>query len=527
MESSLIKSLLFSHSPDAVLASLNPSNNRLTKLLDKLQPEEESVTGEALPVDLPALYATQQQIKDEGKRFNVLDIGRRAGKTFLGVHLAVETAAAGEPVGWFAPSYKYVLEVWRDLQRPLHAIRGKCRINATERRIELPNGGLIEVWTLENEDAGRGRKYKRAVIDEAAMVPKLKSSWEESIRPTLTDLQGDAWFLSTPKGLNYFYDLFQRGQDRLTYPDWQSWQLPSSVNPFLPASEIEAIRAELPELAFKQEILAEFLTGDGAVFRNVDACLTAPETTPEEHEGHIKVAGVDWARQHDFSGISVVCCTCRREVFLDRFNQLGWAFQRDRIATALDRWDVEFAYVETNSIGSPNLEAMYEHLPTSRVMAGFETTAKSKPKLIQSLALAFERAHLQWLPDPIARHELLAYEATITKTGHITYAAPDGQWDDTVIMRALAWRAAKIRIPVPLAEWEMEELKLAPHFRRDAIAALPPEERDLAELGRAVQQGMIRKRDGLKHRHWSHEDFPTEASEEEVYTDRINWWQRA
>lgn len=110
---------------------------------------------DALPIDLPELYATQQRIKDEGKRFNVLDIGRRAGKTFLGVHLAVETAASGEPVGWFAPSYKYVLEVWRDLQRPLHAIRGKCRINATERRIELPNGGLIEVWTLENEDAGR------------------------------------------------------------------------------------------------------------------------------------------------------------------------------------------------------------------------------------------------------------------------------------------------------------------------------------------------------------------------------------
>jgi len=79
----------------------------------------------------------------------------------------------------------------------------------------------------------------------------------------------------------------------------------------------------------------------------------------------------------------------------------------------------------------------------------------------------------------------------------------------------------------PLTEEEQNEAKLAPHFRRDAIAALPPEERDLAELGRAVQQGMIRKRDGLKHRHWSHEDFPTEVSEEEIYTDRINWWQRA
>lgn len=443
---------------------------------------------EALPIDLPALYATQQQIKDEGKRFNVLDIGRRAGKTFLGVHLAVETAADGEPVGWFAPTYKYVLEVWRDLQRPLHAIRGKCRINATERRIELPNGGLIEVWTLENEDAGRGRKYKRAIVDEAAMVPKLKSSWEESIRPTLTDLQGDAWFLSTPKGLNYFYDLFQRGQDPLTHPDWQSWQLPSSVNPFLPTTEIEAIRAELPELAFKQEILAEFLTGDGAVFRNVDACLTAQETTPEQHKGHLLVAGVDWAKLHDFTAISVICCTCRAEVTLDRFNQIGWAFQRARVLSLLNVWGVRFVLVETNSIGSPNLEALEQHARKDCLVSGFETTARSKPELIQSLALCIERKEIALLPEPTARHELVAYEATVTESGHTRYGAPEGQWDDTVIARALAWRAANKRIPVELSYSEKISQLMPGAYHIEALQerypdGLPPE----AEMAHVYQ----------------------------------------
>lgn len=497
------------------------------KSLKRYLPPPKTQDDGPLKIELPSLYDAQQRIKSEAARFNVLDIGRRAGKTYMGTHLALEYVRDGWPVGWFAPNYKYLLEVWQFLARELkpHA----TKINATERRIELTNGGVLECWTMDgSDDPGRSRKYKLAVIDEAAIASNLKAVWEEAIRPLLTDLRGDAWFLSTPKGLNYFYDLFQRGQDQDQFPNWKSWQLPSSVNPYLPLDEIEAARIELPEAVFKQEYLAEFLSGDGAVFRNVDACLTAQPTTPEEHKDHVKVAGVDWAKKHDFSGISIVCCTCKREVYLDRFNQIGWSFQRERILTAMHVWEVEYAYVETNSIGSPNLEAMWELLPPNRALCGFETTAKSKPKLIQSLALAFERAHLEWLPDPVARHELIAYEATVTETGYTRYGAPEGGWDDTVIMRALAWRAAKFRIPVPLADWEIEELKLSPQLRREAIAALPPEERDMAELSRFAQQSMIRRREGEKHKHWSHAEFAPDAEDEPMKTNGgVNWWQRS
>lgn len=424
-----------------------------------------------LAVDLPNLYPLQQQIKDEATRFNVLCIGRRAGKTYLSTHLILETACAGYPAAWFVPDYKVAIEAWRDIVRPVRHVATK--INATERRIELPNGGVIEVWTLENEDAGRGRKYKRVVIDEAAMAPRLKEAWENAIRPTLTDLQGDAWFPSTPKGLNYFYDLFQRGLDP-AQPEWKSWQLPSHVNPFLPESEIEAIRLELPELAYKQEILAEFLSGDGAVFRNVDACLTAKPTTPADHVGHVLVAGVDWARQHDFTVISVICCVCREEVYLDRFNQIGWALQRGRLLTALADWKVRHALLESNSVGDPNLEALQETRPPKCVLQGFKTTAQSKPPLIQSLALAFERSHLRWLPDPIARLELIAYEATTTKTGHVQYGAPEGQWDDTVIARALAWMAAEKRIPIKPTFQQQIDMRMPETWRDSYIAQQDP-----------------------------------------------------
>ena len=456
--------------------------------------------GVPLQVDLPELYPLQAQIKSEATRFNVLCIGRRAGKTYLSTHLILETAQAGFPAAWFVPDYKVAIEAWRDIVRPVRDIATK--INATERRIELPNGGVIEIWTLENEDAGRGRKYKRVVIDEAAMAPRLKEAWEQAIRPTLTDFQGDAWFPSTPKGLNYFYDLFQRGIDP-AQPEWKSWQLPSSVNPYLPASEIEAIRLELPELAFKQEILAEFLSGDGAVFRNVDACLTAPETTPADHKGHLLVAGVDWAKLHDFTVISVVCCHCQSEVALDRFNQIGWALQRGRVLSLLNAWSVRFAYVETNSIGSPNLEAMQEFLPSDRTVTGFETTAKSKPKLIQALALCLEQARLRWLPDPVARLELIAYEATVTDAGHTKYGAPEGQWDDTVIARALAWKAASHRVPVELSEDEQIEAALPKGLRRENITKLDHQAADFAQIMRNYEVRQIKDKRAETEKPWS------------------------
>lgn len=453
----------------------------------------------SLDIDLPSLYPVQRDIEANRARFQVLDIGRRAGKTYLGVHRALKRAKRGQLVGWFSPTYKYLVEAWRDLARPVKNI---AHINNTERRIEFANGGVIEAWSMTDPDAGRSRKYHQAIIDEAAKAPHLKVAWEESIRPTLTDYRGDALFLSTPKGLNYFYDLYQRGQDALANPDWKSWQLPSSVNPFLDPAEIEAAQLELPDLVFKQEYLAEFLSGEGAVFRNVDACLLSDPTTPAEHKGHEIVGGLDWAKLHDFTVLSLVCIHCEREVYLDRFNKIGWDFQRERVLAALLKWGATYGLVETNSIGSPNLEALRDAAPESIALAGFETTAKSKGQLIQSLALAFEKEMLQWLPDPVARHELIAYEATVTDTGFTRYGAPEGQWDDTVIARALAWKAARYRIPRELSEDEKAEASLHPALRREHLDKIEPSfQRDFKEMIRDFRLAERKKQQGNDH--WS------------------------
>jgi len=204
----------------------------------------------------------QQKVLSEAARFNVLCCGRRWGKTTLSEDLLISPDSDnngclnGFPISYFAPTYKMLMEVWRGKNQTFFGVvKNKSE---TEKRIELFGGGVLDFWSLDAADSIRGRKYKRAVIDEAAVAPNLKEAWTRVIRPTLTDLQGDGWFLSTPKGKNnYFHDLFQMPEK---YDDWRSWQMPTESNPHILKEEIEQARLQLDPLTFAQEYLASFIT---------------------------------------------------------------------------------------------------------------------------------------------------------------------------------------------------------------------------------------------------------------------------
>lgn len=397
-----------------------------------------SAIRKQIQIEIPELHPAQQTIIDEARRFNVLACGRRFGKSLLGIQLDLQPALEGYPVAWFSPTHKMLAEVWRDMRNILQPVTKRTAVQ--EHRLELITGGVVDMWSLDAADSSRGRKYKRAVVDEAAMVPGFQDAWQAVIRPTLTDYEGDAFWLSTPRGMNFFKQGFDYGQDPLM-PDWASWQFPTIANPYMSASEIEKAREELPELTFKQEYLAEFMQSEGAVFRNILPNLTAPlNASPASHAGHRIVSGLDWAQKHDFTAHSIGCADCKCELELDRFNKIEWAFQRSRIKAAIDRWRIVSVLAEENSIGSPNIEALQaERLP----VRGFQTTSQSKGPLIQSLALAFERLEFKWLNHPVATAELVAYESKVsTVTGRATYSAPEGMNDDTVIARALMLEAA-------------------------------------------------------------------------------------
>ena len=225
-----------------------------------------SVLRKEQRIQLSAPHPGQEIMIKQAKRYNVGCCGRRFGKSLFGLDLLIargeRTALTGFPVAWFAPTYKLLIEAWdqaRSILRPI-----TTRSHAQERRIELTTGGMLEFWTMDDEDPARSRKYARVVIDEAAMVRGLLPRWQQAIRPTLTDYQGDAWFFSTPKGRNDFASLYDTAGEG---GDYARWRMPTSANPFIAPEEIEAARRELPDLVFRQEYLADFVDFAGTTVR--------------------------------------------------------------------------------------------------------------------------------------------------------------------------------------------------------------------------------------------------------------------
>lgn len=386
-------------------------------------------------ITLPRPHDGQLQVIRECKRFNVVNCGRRFGKTTLGIDRAITPQVLPYPVGWFSPTYKMLLEVWREAVRRLQPIA--TRVSGGEHRIENAAGGVLEFWSLENPDSARGRKYRRIIVDEAAMVPMLMEAWQFVLRPTLVDYQGDAWFLSTPKGRNGFWQMWQWGQSP-DYAEWASWQMPTNMNPRIPVTEIEAMRLDMPERRFAQEVLAEFIEDFAGVFRNVKACATA--TAQEKRRGdRVYIAGLDWALSYDFTVLTIIDANTRELVFIDRYNGVDYSMQRQRIKAACDRFGIAGMIAEANAMGKPNNDELRRMgLP----VRDFVTTNATKADAIESLAAAFEQGNIRILDDPTLIAELQSYEVERLPSGMVRYSAPEGMHDDTVMSLALAWQGA-------------------------------------------------------------------------------------
>lgn len=391
-------------------------------------------------VNLPKLHPAQREVVDNGARFRVVCCGRRWGKTTLAADELINRMLDGQQVAYLAPTYKMLAHVWRTIKTVTNVSAGAMALvsykNETLHRLELITGGAMDCWSLDSGDTIRGQSYDFVVVDEAAFMPDLVRFWDDVMRPLLADRRGGAMFCSTPKGFNGFYTLWARGG---VNDGWMSWQYPTATNPLMDADELRQIEDTATRQTWEQEYLAEFLADAGGVFRGVKN--VAKNTAKAPYEGHF-VVGVDWGKSNDFTAISVMDEDTGEEVYLDRFNMISWELQRGRLVAICDQWKPRLVLAEANSIGEVNIEALKsEGLPVQ----GFMTTSASKAPLIDGLALAIERERIRLIDDQHASAELMAYTMERMAGGGWRYGAPQGAHDDTVIARALAWRACEMR----------------------------------------------------------------------------------
>lgn len=398
------------------------------------------MSAREIVLKFPVLHPAQEVIRASQARYRVLACGRRFGKTLLITDEGLESLALGQRVAYFNLSYKQGREVWESFKKMAVPIISKKDEN--ERRLETITGGVLDMWSLDNEKTAEnalGRYYDKVLFDEAARVPNLLIVWDKTISPMLMDTGGSALFASSPNGLGDFHTLYARGVDPdPKWKDWASFHYPTSANPYIKPEEIEKMRLEKTDQAFRQEILAEFMADGSGVFRGASKVAIAPMPT-EWIPGMKYVIGVDWGKQNDFTVIVVFCVETMQMVFMDRFQQIDYHFQRERLKTIIQRWQPVQSLIEANSIGEVNIEELRRD---GIDVTPFTTTAQSKPPLIEELAIAIEKGKITIQPDPVLLNEMNAFTMTRGATGRPQYSAPSGGHDDTVIALALAYDAA-------------------------------------------------------------------------------------
>jgi hypothetical protein len=382
--------------------------------------------------------------------------------------LAAKAAGKGrEQILWCAPTYDQCRIGMFELHR---ASGGIAEFRYGRMEVEFPGGGRVVFRSLDDPDNARGHTAHGVVVDEAALVQEV--AWYEVLRPIISDTGGWAVLAGTPQGRNWFWREWEAARGA---GDSMAWAIPTLgveiregelirrphplENPYFPFAEALRMFETQPELVFRQEFLADFVDESGGVFRGVEAAATA---TPqyEAIPKHTYLAGADWARHKDFTCYAIIDATTSELVHLERFREVDYALQMDRLRNLYDRFLPQVIIAEANAMGGPIIEQLQRGdggAPGLPVVP-FTTTSESKRQAIEALALAIQQGHLLILADRVLLGELKAFQAERLPSGLLRYGALPGMTDDCVIALALAWSGVEGRARLVFPEFGEEHL---------------------------------------------------------------------
>lgn len=210
-----------------------------------------------------SLLPWQQEVYADATRFKVIAAGRRCGKSRLAATTLIIEALKcppGSAVLYVSPTMGQSRQIIWDLLLDLgREVIQSSHVNNLD--ITMINGARIYVRGADRPDTLRGVSLTYAVLDEVADIKP--EAWEQVIRASLSDKKGRAMFIGTPKGRNWFHDLWKLEGD----PEWKSWHFTTEDNPLIDPKEIESAKKTLSSFAFKQEYLASFSNAGADVFK--------------------------------------------------------------------------------------------------------------------------------------------------------------------------------------------------------------------------------------------------------------------
>lgn len=379
-------------------------------------------------------YSWQERAAcDDAKRVLALT-SRQAGKSTISAAIALHTAIfhPQATILIVAPTLRQSQELAQKTRALAKAINLDL-VGESALRIELANSSRV-LALPGAEGTIRGYSANLIIIDEAAWVA---DELYVAIRPMLAVTQGRLIAISTPFGTRgWFWRAWTAEEE-----DWKRYKVTAYDIPSISREFLDAEKKALGDAMFAQEYLAEFISSGGALPEEhvrQAACLAGPESP---QAGHTYVAGLDLARLRDWTSISIIDASSPpyRLVHQERW-QADWKYTEERVLALVRAYSARLI-VDASGVGDPIFERLRGKWALSHP---FRFTVQSKTELINELRLSLAEQRILLYPEPVLLSELLALEAKPSAYG-ISYSAPAGAHDDTVMSLALALWAVRGR----------------------------------------------------------------------------------
>lgn len=417
----------------------------------------------------------QQQIHASTAKRRVACLGRQSGKSeAASVEAVFQLFAQPGSAGWVvAPTYDQAEVIYNRVVDKASLLAERypaIEVQAKRRRLQVlvthydrpkhqPGAKVKAVSEFRGKSADRPDNLRGAtldfvIVDEAAMIPF--SVWSEAIEPTLSVRDGWALIISTPKGMNWFYEMFLlgwRGGPKPGIPNAENLQNHPDFESFHAASwEVWPERKDwymerklyIPDLEFRQEYGAEFVSNSGSVFTGLDNLVLLPAervgtrlVVQEAQEGHTYCIGADFGKNQDYSVFSVLDLDTGAVVCLERINGISWSEQIQRLAKLSREYNNAYVVADTWGVGdavAEELEAQglnYMALPIKSQMV--------KEQIVSNLALMMEKGWVAVPNDKTVLDELRNFRYYRTASGNQVMRAYGRGHDDIVMSLALAY----------------------------------------------------------------------------------------
>lgn len=368
-------------------------------------------------------------INKENHKYYTLNIGRQFGKTMMSINQMLYWAIndSGCHIAWVTPIYKQGKKVFDEFETATKT-SGLFEYNHSNLQIK-GFGTTISFFSGERPDNIRGNTFDYLVVDEMAFTrPEL---WSEVLSATVLVKGKKVIFISTPNGKNHFHQLCQQHNydDRYKYFHYTSYD-----TPFIDHRDLEERRRSLPDHVYRQEYLSEFIDGGSGLFKNVRDLVRKPT------QGSKFFGGLDIGRADDYT-VFTVLNENREMVFIERWRQDEWTNIINKVADKINEYKAN-TLVEVNNQGDVFFEMLRKKC--GNLIEPFTTTVKTKPVMIEDLAVAFEQAEINILNVDYLISELEAFTYIYSaNTRNIKYGAPQGMHDDTVISLSLAYQSVQ------------------------------------------------------------------------------------